>query len=97
MGDYNKTTKDINKKLKEERKSWEETRRKGYLRYVIKTGISVWGVVGTLVFSAVMLYLGQFNVPRPGDLFIRYAIIFMLGGVLYSSLVWFINNKKYKS
>ena len=74
-------------------KRWRKTRRKGFIRYLIKKGTKV-----GLICAPIGLFLIYFDTEEHiiyKDAFIEGLIIFFSTGILYAVVSWFINNLVY--
>jgi len=74
-------------------KRWRKTRRKGFLRYLIRKGLKV-GIIS----APIGLFLIYFDTDHKiifKDILLEGLLIFFITGILYAVVSWFINNLVY--
>lgn len=96
MDSNNKAFKEIQKKKKEEYAQWQKVKKAGFAVFIVKKGIIGFAVPTTIVMTIFMMVMGMFNKPGFAALFFQVLAVFVIAGVLYSSLTWFLNGRKYK-
>lgn len=74
-------------------KAWEKTRTKGKLKFVLVTGVLLWGL-------PMLIFMAFINKPFTDGFTSKSAIIhcivWPLAGVVYGLLTWHYSERKYK-
>jgi len=71
---------------------WEAVRAKGKLRFLIVQGLLCWGLPMALVMTGYLHLLKK----QPLDLTLKLTVpIFLIGGLLWASVLWFFLDRKY--
>ncbi|MFG6147555.1 hypothetical protein [Halobacillus sp. B23F22_1] len=79
---------------------WKETRKQGKRKFIIVNGIVKWGLVtGVLFFAFQQLVLNGLTPSMLLDTRVvpEFAVtlgIFMLGGILFGSLLWSLKERR---
>jgi hypothetical protein len=72
-------------------KRWETSRAQGRLRHILGIGVLAWGMP--------MFFVMTFFVNRPdnltGKLVLFSAVIWLVGGVLFGALTWYLSERRY--
>ncbi|WP_409433142.1 hypothetical protein ACJ3XI_01210 [Litorimonas sp. RW-G-Af-16] len=74
--------------------NWEKTRKMGYPKYILIYGILLWAVPIWLLLRFVDYFQG--NPPFDGW-FMSVPASWLLGGVLFGSVMWFTAEKIHKA
>ncbi|MBC7901369.1 MAG: hypothetical protein H7070_15100 [Saprospiraceae bacterium] len=82
---------------------WKETRKKGFLQFVIVNGILFFGVPMTIATAAIRFYFGSPGTDSwreylvANGTWIGFILQALISGIVFGVFIWFITERSYRA
>lgn len=83
--------------------NWQETRKKGILRFIIVNGILLFGIPVTIATAVIRFYFGTPGAYSWRDYllsngtWIGFILQALISGIIFGAVIWYFNERTYRS